>query len=255
MTSRIAQATRLELREMWRRPLLLILLVVVPFFFITRSILQTVPQPRIVPLPGGGEILSNMQDIHGATMASITIAFLAGLSGLFIMQSARDADRRLVIAGFSAVEAIVPRLLLIAAMTGIVVVVSVLVTALSFTPRQWLPFIGGNVLIGLTYGSIGARAGVLFGRIGGTYFMLFLPMIDLGIAQTPMFGDGTPNPWATVLPGFGAGRVLVDASFAPGFHATGELVIAIAWALVALTAVIVVLTHSTGTAAGARATT
>ena len=98
--SRKSQATRLELREMLRRPLLLILLVGVPFFFITRSIASTVPQPHVVPLPGGGEVLSNMQDIHGATMAAITIAFLAGLSGLFIMQSARDADRRLVVAGF-----------------------------------------------------------------------------------------------------------------------------------------------------------
>lgn len=252
MRSRISQATQLELREMLRRPLLLILLVGVPFFFITRSIAQTVPQPRVVPLPGGGEVLSNMQDIHGATMAAITIAFLAGLSGLFIMQSARDADRRLVVAGFSPVEAVVPRLLMIGVMTAIVVVVSVLVTALSFTPQQWLPFIGANVLIGLTYGSIGALAGVLFGQLGGTYFMLFLPMIDLGIAQTPMFGDGKPDGWATLLPGYGAGRVLVDASFAPVFHASGELLVAVGWALAALTVVIVVLTRSIGRPASTR---
>ena len=75
-----------------------------------------------------------------------------------------------------------------------------MVTALSFTPQQWLPFIGANVLIGLTFGSIGALAGVLFGQLGGTYFMLFLPMIDLGIAQTPMFGDGQPDGWATLCP-------------------------------------------------------
>ena len=252
MTSRVSAATRLELRELLRRPLLLVLLVVVPFFFITRSIATTVPQPRAVLLPGGGEVVTNMQDVHGATMAAITIAFLAGLCGLFIMQSARDADRRLVVAGFRPVEAVLPRLLMIAVATGIVVAISLLVTALSFTPQQWPPFIAANTLIGLTYGAIGALAGVLFGRLGGTYFMLFLPMTDLGIAQTPMFGDGVPDGWATLLPGFGGGRMLVDASFASSFHATGELLAGTVWALGALAAVILVLTRSIGRPAAAR---
>ena len=97
---------------------------------------------------------------------------------------------------------------------------------------------------GLTYGSIGAIAGVLLGRLGGTYFVLFLPMIDLGMAQAPMFGDGTPDGWATAVPGYGGGRVLVDAAFAPTFHAGGELLVGVAWVLVALAAVVAVLTRS-----------
>ncbi|MCD6016110.1 MAG: hypothetical protein K0R88_2194 [Solirubrobacterales bacterium] len=252
MTSRVADATRLELRELARRPLLLVLLVALPLFFITRAIATTVPQPRTVPLPGGGEVLSNMQDVHGATMAAITIAFLAGLCGLFIMQSAREADRRLVVAGFRPAEVVVPRLVLIGATTGIVVFVSLVVTALSFTPQQWPPFVAANLLIGLTYASIGAIAGVAFGRLGGTYFMLFLPMIDLGIAQTPMFGDGAPDGWATLLPGYGGGRVLVDASFASSLHVGADLLVGIGWAVVALAAVVVVLTRSIGRPAAAR---
>lgn len=76
--------------------------------------------------------------------------------------------------------------------------------------------------------------------------MLFLPMIDLGIVQTPMFGDGSPDGWATVLPGFGAGRVLVDASFAPTFHAGAELLIGAVWAVAALAIVVAVLTRAIG---------
>lgn len=237
MIARISLASRLEWRELLRRPLLWILLVALPFFFITRSIAKTVPQPRIVPLPGGGEILSNMQDVHGATMAGITIAFLAGLCGLFIMQSARGADRRLVIAGYRPVEVVVPRLILIGAMTCLIVATSVAVTALSFTPQQWVPFVAGNLMVGLVYGSIGALVGVALGRVGGTYFMLFLAMVDLGIAQTPMFGDGRPDGWAQLLPGYGIGRVLVDASFSPSFHAGPELALAVTWTVGMLTAV------------------
>ena len=71
-------------------------------------------------------------------------------------------------------------------------------------------------------------------------------MIDLGMAQTPMFGDGTPDGWATALPGYRGGRVLVDAAFAPTFHAGGELLVGVAWVLVALAAVVAVLTRSIG---------
>lgn len=249
--SNATEAARLHLRELRRRPLLWVLLIALPFFFITRSIASTVPQPRAVPLPGGGVVMSNMQDVHGATMAAITIAFLAGLCGLFIMQSAREADRRLVVAGFKPAEVVLPRLSLIGLTTALVVLASLLVTALSFSPEQWLPFIVGNVLIGLTYGSLGALAGVALGHLGGTYFMLFLPMIDLGIAQTPMFGDGAPDGWATVLPGYGAGRVIVDASFDGSFHAGGELALALLWAIGSLLAVTWVLVRWLGLERGA----
>lgn len=241
MSAKMAMTAQLGFREQTRRPLLLVLLVALPFFFITRSIASTVPQPRIIPLPGGGEVLSNMQDVHGATMAAITVAFLAGLCGLFIMQSARDADRRLIVSGFTPAQAVVPRLLQIAAATAVVLVVSLAVTALSFQPQSWGPFIAANLLVGLTFGAIGALAGAALGRLGGTYFMLFLPMIDLGIAQTPMFGDGEPGGWAHFLPGYGAGRVLVEASFAPTYDAWPELLLALGWAVVAIAAVTVAL--------------
>lgn len=246
MNDRVLTATRLGFREQARRPLLLLLLAGLPFFFITRAIASTVPQTRAVPLADGTVFLSNMQDVHGATMAAITIAFLAGLCGLFIMQSAREADRRLIVAGFRPIEAVVPRLLLIAAATAVVLVVSLAVTAISFSPIDWPLFALANLLVGLTYGSIGALAGAGLGRLGGTYFMFFLPMIDLGIAQTPMFGDGIPDTWATLLPGYGAGRVLVDAAFARDFEAWGELLVAVGWAAAAVVAVGFVLTRYLG---------
>lgn len=43
MNARVATATRLGFREQARRPLLLVLLVMLPFFFITRAIARTEP--------------------------------------------------------------------------------------------------------------------------------------------------------------------------------------------------------------------
>ena len=55
----------------------------------------------VTTLPGGGEVLTTMKDVHGASMATITAAFLAALCGAFIMHAAQSADRRLVVAGYA----------------------------------------------------------------------------------------------------------------------------------------------------------
>ena len=244
--SRVATATRLVFREQRRRPLLVVLLVVLPFFFITRAIAQTEELPRAIGLPGGGSVVTTMRDIHGADMAAITIAFLAGLVGMFTMQSARQADRRLVIAGFRPAEALAPRVLVVAAATALVVAVSLAVTALSFTPELWAPFIAGNALVGLIYAQLGAVAGAAVGKVGATYLVLFGAMLDLGIVQNPMFGSGEPPGWGVALPGYGPGRVIVDAAFSSEFHAWGALALGLAWVVVLCVAVIVVLGRVVG---------
>ena len=248
MSSRLTTAVALGVREQARRPLVPILLVVVPLVFITRSIAMTEASPRVVGLPGGAEALSTMKDVHGAVMAAIAIAFLAGLCGVFIMNSARAADRRLVIAGFTPLQALVPRLVVLGLAAAFVVAAASLVTALSFQPRWWVPFVVGNLAVGVTYAAIGALAGALLGPLAATYALLLGPMLDLGIAQNPMFGDGTPDAWATALPGWAAGRVIADASFASDFDAWTELLIAAGWSAASVCAVAVVLHRALGRA-------
>jgi hypothetical protein len=231
MTSRTLIAADMGLREQRRRPILVVLLIVLPLWFIARAISVTEPIPRRIGLPGGETTLTTMRAIHGADMALIAIGFLVGLCGVFLMLSAREADRRLVVAGFRPREVIGARLLVLITATAIVVAVSLAVTAWKFDVRNWIMFAAAASLIGLQYGALGALAGALLGRIGAVYLMFFVPMIDLGIAQNPMFGDGTPDGWAIALPGWSASRVAVDAAFSPSFHAGAELAVAIAWVL------------------------
>ena len=239
---RTVMAARYWLRDLRRRPLLLILLVITPVFFITRAIAATQPIPRAVGLPGGGTALSTMRDIHGATMAAITVAFLGGIVGVFIMQAAKQADRRLVLAGFHGVETVASRLLVLVGATALVTAVSLLVTAKDFTPQSWLGFSIATAAIAVTYAGLGALAGALLGRVGATYLLLFLSMIDLGVVQNPMFGSGQPPGWAVVLPGYPGMRVVIAAAFAPhNTIPTVELVGALAWVVVVSTAVVVIL--------------
>jgi hypothetical protein len=246
VNGRAATATRMGFREQLRRPLLLVLLVAVPFLFISWSFAITEPTPRLIALPGGEQIPTTMRDLHGAIMVPITVGFLAGLIGLFVVRSALESDRRLVLAGYSPGEAIAPRLAVMVSATLVVLAVSLAVTTIDFVPESWGPFVLGNLLAGLIYGLIGALAGALVGRLGGAYLMFFLPMMDIGVAQNPMFFDGSPQGWAVALPGYGPTRVLIDGAFSPGFDATGPLLLALAWLLGLSAAVVVLLRRSLG---------
>jgi ABC-2 type transport system permease protein len=244
MSARALTAARLGMREQSRRPVFVFLLVFLPLYFIARSISVTEPIPRLIGLPGGGMVQTTMREIHGADMALIAVGFLIGLCGVYLMLAAREADRRLVVAGFSAGEAILARLLVLLAATVLVVTVAIAATAWKFDVQQWLAFAGAIALVGVIYGAIGALVGALLGRISAVYLMFFAPMIDLGIAQNPMFGDGSPSGWAQALPGWAPTRVAIDAAFSHSFHAGTELLIAAGWALALLGLVAVVLRRS-----------
>lgn len=237
MAARTSMATAMAFTDQRRRPLLLLLLVIVPSYVITFAIVTTLETPRRIGLPGDLWITVTLKELHGAVMAGDAIAFVASLCGVFVMQSALQGDRRLVVAGFRPGETVIARLNVLAAATALVVVVSMGITAANFTPASWIPFALGALLLGLIFAALGALAGALLDKLSATYVMLFLVMADLGISQNPMFGSGTPRTWATFLPGYGPGRMMVDGAFLPSFHAAGALAISLLW-VVALTATV-----------------
>jgi len=123
----------------------------------------------------------------------------------------------------------VPRIAVLSAATAVVLTVSLLVTGLSFTPASWPAFVTGNLLVGLTYACIGALAGAALCELGATYVVLFLAMLGIGILRNRMFGDRTPSGLAYAFPDYGAGRVVIDGAFSPGFHTWAELALALGW--------------------------
>jgi hypothetical protein len=250
MTARIATAIRMGAREQRRRPLLLILLVVLPAYVVSRSIAQTQATPHGIGLPGGLEIVTSMKELHGAIMAGIAIAFAAGLCGAFIMQSALAGDRRLVLAGYKPRETLLARLTILAADTALVAAVALAATAAFFTPASWIPFAAAAVLLGLIYGALGALLGALLDKLAATYLILFSVLTDVGIVQNPMFGDGTPGKWAALLPGYGPMRLMIDGAYSTSFHATSALALSLAWTAALATAVSILLARALGTRTG-----
>ena len=245
MSTRTRTATVMAFRDQRRRPLVLILLVLVPAYVILWSVAETKPTPRTIGLPGGEWMTTTMKALHGPGMAGLMIAFLAALVGVFVTHSALQGDRRLVLAGFRAREAVLARLLVMAAATLLAVAVSAAIMAIVFTPASWLPVIGALVLMGLVYAAIGALVGALMDKLPATYLILFLIMADLGVVQSPMF-HATPVQFAWLLPGYPLDRVLYEGAFSHSFQATGDVLLALAWLAALGVAVSVLLRHAVG---------
>jgi len=229
--SRLRAGLRYGLRDYRRNVAMWVLLVVLPVLFISLSFYITPNDPTPVELTENGVTAVrtlSLANVHGAIMVPITLAFLAGLSGLFVVQGSLQADARLAIAGFRPREILTSRLgtILVAALLATVIALGV--TAVDFTPENWGWFAAGSVLVAVTYGMIGVLVGVLFGRLGGLYVMFLVPFIDVGIAQNIMFSAAPPG-WGAVLPGRGASQILVDGAFTTTFDQIGALVLALVW--------------------------
>lgn len=214
-----------------RNPALWVLLVFIPIGFITLSFYVTPATPTPVEVVEQGrstvEMIS-MVDVHGAIMVPITVAFLSGLAGLFVVLGSADGDRRLVLAGFRTGEVLFARIGVVAFAALLTTGVSLAVTAVDFSPESWAPFAGANVLVALTYGLLGVVVGPLVGRLGGLYLMFLVPFLDPGLGQNVMF-SAAPPAWGRYLPAHGATRVLLDGAFSPSFDEVGGLLLAFAW--------------------------
>lgn len=246
--ARARTATEMAFRDQLRRPLVLILLVIVPAYIVTRSIAETLATPRAIELPGGVTVMTTMKDLHGAGMGGMTIAFVVALVGVFVMQSALEGDRRLVLAGYRPGETVIARLLVLGSATALVVAVTAIVTALEFTAASWLPMIAALALIGMIYGAIGALAGAVLDKLAATYLILFLVMTDLGVVQSPMFHT-EPGSLAWLLPGYGPSRLMYEGAFSTSFQAGGELALSLAWLAALSVAVYLVLRRAVGSRA------
>lgn len=229
-TGQLTVATVLGLRQYLRNSLFVVFLVLLPPTFITLSFIVTPDAALTVRVPEGGTTLQpdvGMADLHGALMVPMTVAFLAGILGLFVMLSSREADRRLVSAGYPLGRLLAVRLGIVAGMSLFITLIAVGVTLIAFRPPQPGFFVLVNLLSALHYAFLGAVAGAFLSAMSGVYLMFFVPMIDIGLIQNPMFPRDDVAWWAQLLPGYAPMEVLLDVSFSDGFDTAGALAVAL----------------------------
>jgi len=235
MNRKFILAITMAAKQYLRNPLFIILLVGLPPIFITLSFIVTPDDPFSLRVPEGDQQIVQavgMPDLHGAIMVPITVAFLAGILGMFVMFSARQGDRRLVLAGYHPMLLLSVRLVVITVMSIVITILSVGITLLSWQPEQLGLFFVSNLLPAIQYGYLGAIAGTYLSATSGTYLMFFLPMIDVGLIQNPMFPRQDVELWVKLLPDYAPMEVLIDTSFSAGFDTGTFLLSATLYAVV-----------------------
>lgn len=174
---RVPAGIRASTLSFFREPVNIALLLILPALSIQIYGVSLSQFPEIGMFAASGSLVTTGR-ITGAVFAT---GALAGVLGLFQMISARNADRRLVIAGFHPSELVVSRFTTI-------LVVSLAISAISTGTLAWLlsdtitaPLIvfGSLALAGMIYGLLGMFVGTILPReLEGSLLLVILADMD-----------------------------------------------------------------------------
>lgn len=179
------------LRMLMRQKIVLILILLIPVFFL--SIVDFTTSDRLLPFQlasVGTDVFITISEkgISSIFFAVASSGFLVAFLALNLIQKNNEANRRLVICGYHPLEVLLTILMaMVLAIVSIAIYVGFLTDA--FYPVVHLGrFISGLALIGFVYGSYGLLVGSLIrGELEGILFIVLLVNIDVGWLQNPLF--------------------------------------------------------------------
>lgn len=163
--------------------------------------------------------LATAARVTGATFAT---GSLAGVLGLFQLISARDADRRLSISGFPALDLLVSRFVTLVAMSLVIAGVSTvtLVQLLAAPVASPLLVFAGLTLVGVVYAMLGMLVGAVLPRaLEGSLVLVIFADMDNVVAS----GIFPIQDRVTRLSPTAHGHEVVTRAVLDGELATGEL--------------------------------
>lgn len=179
------------LRMLLRQKIVIILIVIIPAFFL--SIVEFTTSGRVLPFQlasVGDDIFIEISEkgISFIFFAVASSGFLVSFLALNLIQKNHLANRRLIICGYHPIE------LLLSILTALVLVILSIATYVGLLTNAFYTidhlgsFILGLVLIGYVYGSYGLAVGSLIkGELEGILMVVLLVNIDVGWLQNPLF--------------------------------------------------------------------
>lgn len=198
-------------REYARTPVLLALLAFLPAYFVL-FFARVVPDRRVpVHVGGAGTFPVELSTITAVLMTPMAAALVGGAAGLFLMQSARSVDGRLAVVGATVPGILAGRAAVLGLGATLASVVSVAVLALTHVPESPGWFLVATLLTGGIYGSVGVLLGLVLNRLAGVYVLLFGPLLDVFLAQSPLTADG--HAIAPYMPAHYPMALAYDAAF------------------------------------------
>ncbi|MDX1762525.1 MAG: hypothetical protein R3218_10255, partial [Christiangramia sp.] len=179
------------LRMLIRRKIVIILLLVIPTFFL--SVVEFTTSDRILPFQLASlddEVFINISEkgISFIFFAVASSGFLVSFLALNLIQKNNTVNRRLVICGYHPIELLFSILLALFLVIAFIAVFVGVLTDAFYTIEHLGRFIFGLMLIGFVYGSYGLAIGSLLKvELEGILMIVLLVNIDVGWLQNPLF--------------------------------------------------------------------
>ncbi|ACV11341.1 conserved hypothetical protein [Halorhabdus utahensis DSM 12940] len=171
---RLSAGIGAQIRAFVRTPINVVLLVVLPLVVVEGYGVAMAAFPQLPFVDTG--TLAEMGRVNGAIYS---VAFFAGVLGLFQVISARQADERLRICGYSRSELFASRLITVALGSLIITGAALAVLWWNVPPEAPLFAFGALALAALVYGLIGMLVGAVLPRaLEGSLVMVFLVDFD-----------------------------------------------------------------------------
>ncbi len=218
---RILVATQMMLREFTRRRLTQVLLLVVPPLMIL-SVYYDLPKSNLaIDVIENTVRFSTIVDQRNTTIAFITlftISFLAAFFGFYLMLSAKQADRRLILCGYQPFDILAARSIILVVLCALLTLYVLAILSPFFAPKNWPSFFGGMFLCSLIYGLYGKVVGILIAReLEGTWVVMVLPFLDTGYLEMPGFSSVLNQGWLKLMPGYFPSQITIDSAFSTVF--------------------------------------
>ncbi len=191
MMNKIITGLSMILRMLIRQKIVIILLLIIPVFFLT--IVEFTSSERMLPFQLASldeDVFINISEkgISFIFFAVASSGFLVSFLALNLIQKNNAVNRRLIICGYHPIELMISILLALILVIVLIAIYIGLLTNAFYTIDHLSRFILGLVLIGFVYGSYGLLVGSLIKmELEGVLMIVLLVNIDVGWLQNPLF--------------------------------------------------------------------
>lgn len=215
---RIGTGVLMVLRMLFRRRVVLILLVLMPVVFL--SVVEWTASTkmiffRLASLDKMTFIEETQKHISLIFFSVTSTGFLVSFLALNLVQINIEVNKRLVICGYHPLELLLANLItLLLVIILIALYIGLLING--FLSVRHLPaYITGLVNIGFVYGCFGLATGSLVkGKLEGVFFIVLLANIDAGWLQNPMYyAEAQNNVIIRYLPAYFPSQSAIIAAF------------------------------------------
>src|SRR5947209_2605432 len=184
-------ALRMACAELLRNRLALLLFLLLPASFEALTYV-TAPTHLIsfeLATLGTGESVEIPARVEAFIyMAVISVAFIAAFTGMSLMQKSINAQRRLVLNGFSVFQIFCSRIVTLLIVVVMVSFYSGCIVEMLIRSPRFPAMVAGLALTGFVYGAYGMLVGSLWKRdLESVLSVVLLTDIDVGWLQNPIF--------------------------------------------------------------------